>query len=718
MATPWVTSFTASTQRTDAIWAGHRFTVGSSAITVTDLGYWVIAAGGAHTVRINRVSDGVEMCSVSVNTAGAPTGAYKYAAITPVVLAASTQYYITGLHGTDAWYDYPTSPVVTGVATNDGAVYATTGAPNTFNYSGNNSAQAWGPLNFKYDTAQPVAPTGIASREEFGSPAVTSVAKVLPSGVTTAEVSGKATVTSVAKVLPAGVMTREAVGTPTAVRGAVVVAPTGVATREALGTPVVTAAAGPTQVITLNKPFSDDFEDGVIAPEWFSVVGSVTETGGRLVVDSTGGGYQWVDTLDIAGLANSSFTVEVPVVASGGDGGDSFLSVYFNGGSTFLLIGEHTGVLYTDVWDAGNNVETLTYNATDHRWWRIREAAGTVYFEVSPDGTTWTVVRSLPTPNWGLAVDFVELGSGAWGATAPTVIAEFERYIYDSPGVFASDETFGNPVVVRATDTTLVAPAGVPSREAAGTPAVVPGAVAVVLIGTPTEAAVGTAVVKTTNVVAPAGVPSEARTNPATVTSVAVVLPAGVGTAERTGAVVVLGSVQTIAPAGIATAAATNPPTVVTGAVSVFPKGIPTDAAFGESDIVAIARAVALASAEAFGSVKLNQTIAVAGIASREAFATAVVFTGSITLKPVSLATREALGAVVVLRGPVTRTVTGIPTAETVGKIVLTMAEISALLTSYVERATKFIVKVEEDSSGSSYVGADSPETSHANRGL
>ena len=34
------------------------------------------------------------------------------------------------------------------------------------------------------------------------------------------------------------------------------------------------------------------------------------------------------------------------------------------------------------------------YSATNHRFWRIRETSGTVYWETSPDGSTWTTQRS------------------------------------------------------------------------------------------------------------------------------------------------------------------------------------------------------------------------------------------------------------------------------------------------------------------------------------
>jgi hypothetical protein len=38
--------------------------------------------------------------------------------------------------------------------------------------------------------------------------------------------------------------------------------------------------------------------------------------------------------------------------------------------------------------------KAVPYSPVNHRWLRIRENAGTVYFDVSPDRSTWTVLKS------------------------------------------------------------------------------------------------------------------------------------------------------------------------------------------------------------------------------------------------------------------------------------------------------------------------------------
>jgi hypothetical protein len=42
------------------------------------------------------------------------------------------------------------------------------------------------------------------------------------------------------------------------------------------------------------------------------------------------------------------------------------------------------------------NVGTsLTWNAVTYKWWRIRESAGTIYWDTAPDGVTWTNQASV-----------------------------------------------------------------------------------------------------------------------------------------------------------------------------------------------------------------------------------------------------------------------------------------------------------------------------------
>lgn len=128
-------------------YVGFRFTVGSSNITITDLGRWVLSGNsGSHTVRITDVS-GTLIVSAIVNTSGASVG-FVYSSITPTVLSAGTDYFIQSLEtsGADTWYDDagPTGAyTTTSDATLTNSSYSDPPVTNTAN-------RTYGPPNFKY----------------------------------------------------------------------------------------------------------------------------------------------------------------------------------------------------------------------------------------------------------------------------------------------------------------------------------------------------------------------------------------------------------------------------------------------------------------------------------------------------------------------------------------------------------------------------------------
>lgn len=61
----------------------------------------------------------------------------------------------------------------------------------------------------------------------------------------------------------------------------------------------------------------------------------------------------------------------------------------------------------------------ITYNATTHAWWRIREASGTVFFDTAPDGVTWTNQWSS-TYTLDASAMFVEVYTGVDTGTSGT----------------------------------------------------------------------------------------------------------------------------------------------------------------------------------------------------------------------------------------------------------------------------------------------------------
>jgi hypothetical protein len=78
------------------------------------------------------------------------------------------------------------------------------------------------------------------------------------------------------------------------------------------------------------------------------------------------------------------------------------------------------------------NAVTLTYSASTHKWWRIREAGGTTYWDTS-DGSTWTNRASVANATHAVPVTSVRvtLQAGCW-------------QVETSPGVFTFND-FNTP---------------------------------------------------------------------------------------------------------------------------------------------------------------------------------------------------------------------------------------------------------------------------------
>jgi len=108
-------------------WLGMKFTVGSSPLSVTALGRYVISGNsGTHTMKLVDASNDSDVPngSVSVALSGAKAGKFKYGVLAnSITLSANTSYYIVSQEssGGDEWADETTTVTTAGVASCDGA---------------------------------------------------------------------------------------------------------------------------------------------------------------------------------------------------------------------------------------------------------------------------------------------------------------------------------------------------------------------------------------------------------------------------------------------------------------------------------------------------------------------------------------------------------------------------------------------------------------------
>lgn len=173
----------------------------------------------------------------------------------------------------------------------------------------------------------------------------------------------------------------------------------------------------------------DDFDDNRISSSlWPNSYGGATEVGGRARVPLTpgvGAGYLSAREWTLPGSQVTARLVTIPAA-----NGSSFAaaSIYLNSTTSGTRLGWRynaiTGNLSAEnqVGFSDGSAVSLAYSGFSHAWLRIRETAGTVFWETSADGATWTVRRSLATPAWASSQTLtVELACARTGGTADYV---------------------------------------------------------------------------------------------------------------------------------------------------------------------------------------------------------------------------------------------------------------------------------------------------------
>jgi len=194
----------------------------------------------------------------------------------------------------------------------------------------------------------------------------------------------------------------------------------------------------------LRDSFNDNVVDTVKWPNNYNTgaSGLPTETGGRARVPcDTGFAAYSSDTVYTLQDSNARVRIFSPadggagseawaqlLVASSTSGTDAVIEV--NAATSSITFASRVGFT-----DAG--AVTLVYSSTNHAWVRIREGSGTLFFDTSADGITWTNQRTTASPAWVSDTD-IEVQLLAHRDAGVVDFAEFDNFnITPSTAVFA-----------------------------------------------------------------------------------------------------------------------------------------------------------------------------------------------------------------------------------------------------------------------------------------
>lgn len=192
------------------------------------------------------------------------------------------------------------------------------------------------------------------------------------------------------------------------------------------------------------RELSDNFSDNSIARAWTALVlgsGAVSEASGRATCTlpgSTAGThqayYRSAHTYDLTGDAAA---ININGMVNTGVAATMTFDVYADPSNIYRWR-QLSGTLTARAIVGGVDTQlySVTWNATTHKWLRIRESGGTVYFDTSTNGSSWTN-RATQTV------------AGAFGVTALTVQFGAQGGNLASPGSLTVEDF--NPLSLSTT---------------------------------------------------------------------------------------------------------------------------------------------------------------------------------------------------------------------------------------------------------------------------
>ena len=157
--------------------------------------------------------------------------------------------------------------------------------------------------------------------------------------------------------------------------------------------------------MALTETLQDNFDVDRLATLWPESYGGPTVTNGRVQV-AVDTNYNGIQTDHTWTFNNSYIFFQAFMPAAGGATVEAFCEALIQSGTggTDIQFGYNavTGNL-TMANRVGYNdggAVNITYNATTHRWLRMRISGGNILWDTSTDGITWTNRRSTAASAW------------------------------------------------------------------------------------------------------------------------------------------------------------------------------------------------------------------------------------------------------------------------------------------------------------------------------
>lgn len=169
----------------------------------------------------------------------------------------------------------------------------------------------------------------------------------------------------------------------------------------------------------LGLPRTDTVRSNSLDPVWANLYGGVEVSQEQVRIPiGPGATFSGFNTKYNNALRRASLTARV--FPSLGATHESFMQVLMDSANLIEIIYSGGNIFFRHRINDVNSDISIPYNATTMAYWRIYEAWGTIVWQTSPDGSTWTTRRTAPhTYSNGVQVAYSFI-AWSWATTTPT----------------------------------------------------------------------------------------------------------------------------------------------------------------------------------------------------------------------------------------------------------------------------------------------------------
>src|ERR1044072_8556609 len=187
----------------------------------------------------------------------------------------------------------------------------------------------------------------------------------------------------------------------------------------------------------------DDFEDGTLNTTLWNDSLNATEGSGYAAITAAGTYSNRLGSNTTRDFTTDTFQWEWTFAGASVTGSEQFFEIYTGAAGQTIQMGVFQGSLG---YDYNGNAEYVTFNATNHRFCRIRTTGTQIFFEASANGTTWTnpfTTGVRPLAAWSLTSVILQFVNAFFSGAASGDIRLMSAGVQNTVAASGSDTSSG-----------------------------------------------------------------------------------------------------------------------------------------------------------------------------------------------------------------------------------------------------------------------------------